>query len=648
MGASLPPVNLQYIAAPPATGVSLLDTANINAAIALAGNGGIVSFPPNQIYMIRNFAGSTTVIPAKLLGNGSTLKLDAVVYTTIAGGTVSTGTTSLAVANGAVFNVGDSIALTDGAGNFTNPTTITGISGNTLTVAAISLSAGTSLTTGATVLRNDRCLFFQWPAATNNLELEICNFILDGNSANRTIGQQWTNQQIMEFQGYAGYTSAIWAHHNVLQNGPCDGLAVNDVSYLKIQDNHCQNIWGSGTHPGGSGNTFDVIITGNSFNNVGQFTNATTPTIAIYGHVLGYGSMVTSNSPHRLIVANNSVDTSQGRGFDGLNANNNTDYVVSGNIFYNCTMGGFQVNGGKQGTFTGNLINSCGHDVPYITGAKEITAINTGATKVSVTGNTFIESPFVIAGDAAEIAVTGNSFTNLVNQYGANVVYAALFITYSTAGSAKIDVTGNSFRGPAVAAELTAVNNLPLNGIYLSSGLSININNNTITGYKFGIYAVTGASGLKNVRISGNVLQDQLNYAGGTNAHGILLSTTIMQNVKVCNNSIARLNDTTGGWTGIEQGVNPTTVNNVAIAGNQIASSVSPATSTVGMNLNSFGLAGFKIADNEFWLNPGAGCWAIYGGGSLVAGCWATNNIVHNSSLTGYGAATVATGNQAF
>ena len=26
MGASLPPVNLQYIAAPPATGVSLLDT----------------------------------------------------------------------------------------------------------------------------------------------------------------------------------------------------------------------------------------------------------------------------------------------------------------------------------------------------------------------------------------------------------------------------------------------------------------------------------------------------------------------------------------------------------------------------------------------------------------------------------------------
>ena len=91
---------------------------------------------------------------------------------------------------------------------------------------------------------------------------------------------------------------------------------------------------------------------------MGQFTNATTPTIAIYGHVLGYGSMVTSNSPHRLIVANNSVDTSQGRGFDGLNANNNTDYVVSGNIFYNCTMGGFQVNGGKQGTFTGNLINS--------------------------------------------------------------------------------------------------------------------------------------------------------------------------------------------------------------------------------------------------------------------------------------------------
>ena len=98
---------------------------------------------------------------------------------------------------------------------------------------------------------------------------------------------------------------------------------------------------------------------------------------------------------------------------------------------------------------------------------------------------------------------------------------------------------------------------------------------------------------------------------------------------------------------GIEQAVNPTTVNNVNISGNQISSAVTPA-ATIGMELGGFALAGFKIADNEFWLNPGSGCWAVHNGASLSAACWAVNNIVHNGSLVGWGSATTAAGNQAF
>ncbi len=645
MGAALPPVNLQYTAVPAATGNSLTDTANINAAIAAAGNGGIVSFPSNQTYIIRNYAGSTAVIPRLMIGNGSTLKTDNAVYTTIASGSVTTNTTTIVVVNSSLFNVGDSLSLTDGAGNFSNPTVITAnnTATNTLTVVAITMSQGTTINSGATVLRNDLCIYFKWPAATSNLHLEVTGFILDGNQANR-VGQQWANQQLTELQGAAGYTSAIWFHHNVFQNGPCDGLAVNDVSYIKIQDNHFQNIMGNGTHPGGSGNTFDVIVSGNTFYNVSQYNASTTPTVTVYGHVLGYGAMVTSDSPHRLVIADNVVDTAQGCGFDGINSNNDDTYAVTGNVFYNCTMGGFHVTGGKWGTISGNIINSCGHDIAYVTGDKEITCVNSSGTRVAITGNTFIESPLTIAGDSSEITITGNSFTNLANQYGTSNIYAALFITYSSVGSSKINVTGNEFRGPMNTAELTAVSGAPLNGIQVYNGANINISENVITGYRFGIYTA-GSIGFKNVKISGNVLQDQI-ASSGTSAHGIYLTSAILQGFKVCNNSISRLNDTSWYWMGIEQAVQTTTVNNASITGNQITTLVTPAI-TVGMEFDSFTMAGFKIADNEFWLNPGSGCSAI-AGGSMTSACWAVNNIVHNGSTVNYGSATTTAGNQAF
>jgi parallel beta-helix repeat protein len=654
MGAALPPVNLQYTSVPPATGNSLTDTANINAAIVAAGNGGIVSFPSNQVYVVRNYVGSTAVIPRLMLGNGSTLKLDAIVYTTIASGSISSGSVTVNVTNGAIFNIGDSIAVTDGASNFSYPTKITNINGNILTVVAFNpFASGSAIGVGAIVLRNDNCLYLQWPSATNNLALEVSGFTFDGNVANRIItgansGQQWTNQQLVDLQGATGYTSAVWFHHNVFQNAPCDAWAVNDLTYVKVQDNLFQNIMGNGTHPGGSGGTQDIIVEGNTFFNVSQFTSSTTPTASNYGHIIGYGAMVTSVGPKRLVIANNVVDTAQGYGFDGLNLSlYHTDFSVTGNVFYNCTMGGFHCDGGKQATITGNIIDSCGHDTPYVTGNKENTSIgatNTSniSSKITVGKNIFIESPFLVYGDASEIAITGNSFTNLVNQYGTNYSFASLVIIPNSTGCSKIAVSGNEFRGPMNAAELTAVSAAPLNGIQMDTCTSVNISENVIVGYRHGIYT---KNSMKNVKISGNILQDQIE-SSGTSAHGIYSTATVLQNYKILNNSISRLNDTTGNWVGIEQAVSPTTVNNASIIGNQISSAISPA-ATVGMQFNSFSMAGFKISDNEIWLNPGTGCWGITGA-SMTSACWAVNNLVHNGNLTNYGAATVTAGNQAF
>ena len=648
------PINTpSVITVQPATGNSLTDTVNINNAIIAAGTGGTVIFPPKQTYMIRNYAGSTTVIPRIINGNGSTLMTDAVVYTTIASGSVTTGSTSVVVANSSLFNVGDSLSLTDGAGNFINPTTISAINPttNTLTVAPITMSQGTTIAAGAVALRNDVGIYFKWPAAASNLALEITGFIVDGNLPNRIIpgaisGQQWSNQQLIELQGIAGYTSAIWIHHNTFQNGPCDGVAVNDVSYYKLQDNHFQNIMGNGSHPGGSGNTFDIIVEGNTFFNVSQFTASTTPSVINYGHVTGYGAIVTSNSPHRLVVANNVVDTAQGRGFDGLNSNNDDTYSVTGNVFYNCTMGGFACSGGKYGAITGNVISGCGHDVAYVAGNKELTLIGATtlgiATQITVTGNTFVESPFMVNGDSSTITICGNNFSNLVNQYGTNYLFSSLYIPYASAGSSKIVVSGNTFRGPMNTAELTAVAGAPLYGIHLDTCTGVNVSGNTVVGYRFGVYL---KNSMINVSISDNVLQDQ-NASSGTSAHGIQIAAGTLKGFKVHGNNISRTQDTSWAWIGIEQQASLSSIVCASITNNSITALVNPASGAKGMEFNSYTMAGFKITDNEIWLNN-TGSSAFSGTGSLTSACMITNNVVHNGNVASYGAATVAAGNQA-
>ena len=644
--------NQNYTTVPLATGNSLTDTAAINAAIAQAGAGGVVSFPPNQVYAIRNYAGSYTVIPRLVLGNGSTLKLDPVVSTTLASGTVVVGTTSLAVTDSTVFNVGDSLAVSDGAGNFTFPCIIHAIDlpSNTLTVSAITFAGGATINAGANavVIRNDNCLYFQWGAQTGSQAIEVSGFVFDGNSANRTVGRQWCNQQLLDFNGSPSYPSQAWAHHNTFQHGPCDAFASNDMAYLKVTDNHFIDIFGNGTHPGGSGASVDVIIAENSFSNVTQATGTSTPTLPNYGHVTGYAAMCTSEGPKRLVIANNVVDGAAGCGFDGLNLTAyHTDFSITGNVFYNCTMGGFRVLTGKQAAIVGNIIENCGHETPYISGGHEVTYIGGGTpADVTISGNVFVESPFFIWNDSSKITVSGNNFTNLVNVAG-SVIVAGLYITYSSTGCSKINVTGNNFRGPMTAAELTAVANNPLNGIQFVNGTNINIANNVISGYRLGIFANGGATGLKNVAISGNVLQDQIN-SGGTNAHGVLSSGSTLLGFSINNNQISRLNDTTATWIGIEHNGPMTKVNNASISNNRITAEVSPASGATGMTFGALSMAGFTINGNEIYLSGGTVGAIGFSGASLTSACWATNNIVHNGSSANYGAATVAAGNQAF
>ncbi len=624
------------------SGDAYTDEANIIDAITRAGNGGVVVFPPNREYQIQGYLGATnSIIPSMINGNGSTLKAEAQIATTLASGTIVAGTTTINVTSSSGIVAGMHVFASDGAGNFTYSTLVNSVNGNALSVGAVAMASGATISAGATVAVQT-CLLNFTANSASQLACEITGFVFDGNKSNRAAGRQWSTDMMLNLFASGGVGTKFFVHHNYFKSAPCDAIDAGDVKYLNVSDNHFDDIFGNAVHPGGSGECVDYICCGNTLKNCYQATTATTPTIINYGHVSSRGALCTSNGPTRAVFANNVIDTSGGFGIDCANGSYKTDFVISGNLMYNCTHGGFKVAGvSYKSSITGNEIVNCGHDAADAGTGAETTQVSGTGQKTSISGNTFINSCLGVINDASDVTITGNYFDSLAKSLGTYEL-ACVNIKYNAGTPSFVTVSGNTIRGPKDSTESTALptSNTPVYGIHVNNtAKGLTISGNTIVGHRYGLYL--NASSLYGVNVSGNTFIDQFNSGGGNAAPIASGNITTAEGVNISSNVLELTASGTGGWLGMDFGT-ITNTRSCAISGNQIYSA---ASGTYGIKLSSTVGAGLIVNNNQINLAL-AGSGVAISAASAGSGCVITNNVIRNSNTTSLGTATTAAGNQ--
>lgn len=615
------------------SGSSTGDTQSIDSAVAAAGSGGTVVFPPNKTYLVgecgKGWPGSHSINPAKVDLNGSTIKLTSGYVFTIATGNVASGATTITVASASSFCVGDEIIVRDpyGSGaNWTYPSEITHIAGNVLTVGSLNFGSGGPTVSGNPIVeRVDYTLYF-----SGTTPIRITGGTFDGNSSNRN-GQT-------QVWGYGdcvmvpNTNSRVVFDHNTVQNCLVSGFGYDNANWADIESNYFSNIAGNGEWSGGQGvNAFDQVVTDNVFSNVFQFTNLTAPTATQFGHTFSQGAMASSLGPQRLTVSGNVVDTS--KGFCVGNPGNATDihYVISGNIFYHCDMGGFEVAGSAGGfvSITGNEIVASGHEASYVSGDAETTNINTqgAASNVNVTGNLFYDSVFDVFGPSPGVTISGNLFydpdlTNVHHVTNVNVVAALLVngaVNPSVLGT--LAVTGNTFVLPSgnVTDELDAID-----WNYCAHGV---ISGNEISG---GWVGVRLEHTITDLAISGNdIINQSNNNSSFTGAAAISAdSTLVAANLSISGNTVGLDLAGTVAWTGINLG-NSSTYTNTLVSSNSIYSNQTPSTSQQGIGFGSSAAAGIATVGNSISLASGNAINASNAGSSAIF----SGNIARNGSL---------------
>ena len=628
-----------------ATGTdSAADTAAINAAFVAAGAGGVVQFPSNQVYLTEGLPGATGNLPRLVYGNGCTLKLRDEALGTVTGGPYDTtgGTlTTFEVADATVFKQGDRIVIWNGT-NITNAASVSSASGTTIVTSnPITFDAGSlTFTATATVTTDDRCLYTAVTSADN--AMEITGLTFDGNSSNRGTNRHFENSMLLSVLGddTGTYLPPIWVHHCRFINAPCDSFSANSVPHLKVSDNHFENGFGAGFHPGGSVASINMVCANNTFYNIYQATDITTPTVIEFGHVTGHGAMVTSLGPLRYVVSGNVVDGTKGFGFDGVNNSSNTDVSLVGNVFNNCLHGAFrqETDDGQRFSVVGNIIKDCGHDLTTATGSLETTQIrNLAQADTVVSGNVFENSVLNVLLDAGGMVISGNTFNNISKVKGTNEI-ACLSINYSSSQPHDLAVTGNMFRLPKTTAELAALSeeNESLDCLYMNKARNVMLQGNNFVGGRFGILIINTTD---NLTIANNNFSDQMNN-GGSNSHAIKVSgNSATTGLVITGNNISRANeDATGAWIALELDT-ITTAKAVSITNNTITmqGTIRPAGGgRVGIELNA-------NTDNIYVYGNTIHMWqssdTTISGASLTASSRVVGNFIQEGAAQSIGSA---------
>ena len=251
----------QIVSVPAATGNAAIDAVNINAALVSAGVGGTVIFPRNQTYIVGGKGAQvyTSIPPAIIDLNGSTIKVRSEVTAATTSAVVNSGATTipLQTGQGALFQAGDSVAIfaaTYAGVAFACNITVNSISADTLNVSAIAFNLGSTLASGSIVQHDNTCMYLQGSTSTLTglPRTTVKNGIFDGNLTARLangLRQSWSGNPLLHL-----IADSYQISDNIFKNGPCDGVLTAATPFLKASGNHLENVFGNGMHIGGHSN----------------------------------------------------------------------------------------------------------------------------------------------------------------------------------------------------------------------------------------------------------------------------------------------------------------------------------------------------------------------------------------------------------
>lgn len=232
--------------------------------------------------------------------------------------------------------------------------------------------------------------------------------------------------------------------------------------------------------------------------------------------------------------------------------------------------------------------------------------------------------------DNDNVSIQNNTITTAY--YG---LYATGTATAAAGGFNNWDISGNRF-GPVA----TGTDNIGYQGIYLTNGSTLTINNNTITNVTYGSgypYGINMAAGLTSATVNLNTI-NAIRYTGTGGYGGIgidVASGTPSANITIQNNMISDL--TGDGWSGFTAGAYAgirvaasTSVGVIRIQNNSIAlthsntiagynTAVRTAAIYFGATASNVDLRNNLLYSNVQYTNTGAATYAIYSAASATA-----------------------------
>jgi hypothetical protein len=491
------------------------DSAAIKAAIA---TGRTVVLDRPKTYLIAQEIGGFA--PGQVLeGSGATLKRARQVQTTTDTPVTSGGTVHITVANPAGLDVGASIVLDAGGGNYDKKARpIASVDGNTITVSSpFGITASGTIqvyTAGAMLMPRERC--------------RIRNVRFDGNRSNWSWAKWWHNSAIS-----CANSDDVAVEGCVFVDLPGEGVVVNDSHSARVLSNTFRSVNGNAVHYGGVSGCRGGRVIGNRFLD----TNLKAADVEHSEGVVCVSAFVSDLLVHGNHMANGLVAVGS------IDSSDNLDITISGNEIRNMRSQAIEgVMNQNSPSVNVSILGNRFYDNQQM-------KLNGGSTATQfpqrwkIEGNTFVDTALYV-GNSETVSIQSNSFASTDNatllhvQLCRAVVVAGNVLDNGTMivqSSKSVGVHGNVFAKSAVApVTLTLLKLIDCQGVVAAG--------NTLDGGGWGIRVDTATT--RDVRVARNVLRNQGFY-------GVYVVTAGLQNVVVEGNTVTNDDTADANYVGV-------------------------------------------------------------------------------------------------
>lgn len=429
------------------------DTTAIMTALEYARSNGRALYFPDGTYLTRK--GLVLTSGMRIVGEpGAILQNCAATiegggkcpYTTLTSN-ASAGAHSVDVADASHFVVGDEVVIW-ASGSYTETMAdITAIAGNTITFETSRFTAdGTdggmlnAVASGGYVLTDFAMIKTIMSKAADNVSVEGISLKPLSDMDEPHI---YTSSPISQTKQGGGQSQSNFRVYGVsVYDSANDGISLQGTGESIVKDCRVYNQKHKGIHWGTSHDM--ILIEGNYVYGCGsaQYDNPS--------DYQGSGAMFFCSNNHRTIIRDNEIENCY-RGIYGFNYQSNgeqdTDTVISGNIFKNCGKYGVFLRGGYRAVVTDNIfIDFNNAAIPLRTEAESTFLFTAGVISNNVFGNfgsSFAGPAMQITG-SRNLVLTGNNVSGYVNN-DASTIRSNCDITIES--SSKVVVCNNIVDG---------------------------------------------------------------------------------------------------------------------------------------------------------------------------------------------------------